>query len=122
MRISLGRATMAAGASLASHPVSGSIGAAHSPLRSARREIAWVSRRATAAIIPGGARAYHGDMEAARLLRTHIDTLARTIGERNLWKHAALEDAAAYISGVLQAHGYRVSRQSYDVHRIRVSN
>lgn len=61
-------------------------------------------------------------MEAARLLRTHIDTLARTIGERNLWKHAALEDAAAYISGVLQAQGYRVSRQSYDVHRIRVSN
>ena len=61
-------------------------------------------------------------MEAARLLRTHIDTLARTIGERNLWKHAALEDAAAYISRVLQAHGYRVSRQSYDVHRIRVSN
>ena len=61
-------------------------------------------------------------MEAARLLRTHIDTLARSIGERNLWKHAALEDAAAYISGVLQAHGYRVSRQSYDVHRIRVSN
>jgi Zn-dependent M28 family amino/carboxypeptidase len=48
--------------------------------------------------------------------------LARVIGERNIWNHAGLERAASYISEALEAYGYRVVRQSYDVHRIRVSN
>ena len=48
--------------------------------------------------------------------------LARAIGERNIWNYHALERAASYIVEVLEAHGYRVSRQGYDVHRMRVSN
>jgi Zn-dependent M28 family amino/carboxypeptidase len=63
-----------------------------------------------------------GPHEAAPRLRAHIDMLAGTIGERNLWKYAALERAAEYIVESFQTYGYRASRQHYDVHRLRVSN
>jgi Zn-dependent M28 family amino/carboxypeptidase len=63
-----------------------------------------------------------GPHEAAPRLRAHIDMLGGTIGERNLWKYAELERAAEYIVESFQTYGYRVSRQQYDVHRLRVSN
>lgn len=56
------------------------------------------------------------------LLRRHIETLAGTIGERNLWTYPALVQAADYISGQMRLCGYEPARQSYDVSRLPVSN
>jgi Zn-dependent M28 family amino/carboxypeptidase len=72
--------------------------------------------RAESALSPNAAN------PAAPLLRAHIDILAGTIGERNIWKYTALEEAASYIERSFQTHGYDVSRQGYDLHRLRISN
>jgi len=44
-------------------------------------------------------------------LRQHVRVLAGDIGERQLWRPAALEGAAQYIEAVWQAQGYQVARQ-----------
>ena len=48
--------------------------------------------------------------------------LAGTIGERNLWKYAALNRAAEYISSELTASGYIPRRQSFEVSKLPISN
>lgn len=55
-------------------------------------------------------------------LTRHVQVLAGTIGERNLWKYPALQRAAEYIEQQLTASGYRTFRQTYDVSRVPVSN
>jgi len=45
-------------------------------------------------------------------LRQHVRILAGDIGERQLWRPAALERAAQYIEATWQAQGYQVARQS----------
>ena len=55
-------------------------------------------------------------------LRRHVETLAGTIGERNVWTYAALNRAAEYIEQQFAGSGYRTSRQTYDVSRLPVSN
>src|SRR5215510_4634776 len=45
-------------------------------------------------------------------LRQHVRMLAGDIGERQLWRPAALERAARYIEAIWQAQGYQVARQS----------
>jgi Zn-dependent M28 family amino/carboxypeptidase len=55
-------------------------------------------------------------------LRDHIDALAGRIGERHLWRYAALCDAADYITDRFRACGYEPVSQAFDVHRVRVSN
>jgi Zn-dependent M28 family amino/carboxypeptidase len=59
---------------------------------------------------------------AARRLRRHVDTLAGTIGERNIWRYPALVEAAGYIAGEFRASGYAPVLQSFDVSRVPVSN
>lgn len=59
---------------------------------------------------------------AALQLRAHVRMLAETIGERNLWRHGALERAADYIFGNLAANGYAPRRQTYEISRLPVSN
>src|SRR5918912_3682939 len=44
-------------------------------------------------------------------LQQHVRLLAGDIGERQLWRPAALERAAQYIEATWQAQGYRVARQ-----------
>ena len=44
-------------------------------------------------------------------LRQHVRILAGEIGERQLWRPAALERAAQYIEAMWQAQGYQVERQ-----------
>ena len=44
-------------------------------------------------------------------LRQHVRILAGDIGERQLWRPAALERAAQYIEAMWQAQGYQVARQ-----------
>jgi Zn-dependent M28 family amino/carboxypeptidase len=56
------------------------------------------------------------------MLANHIAMLAETIGERNLWRYAALMQAADYISSEFRASGYEPAIQSYQVSRLPVSN
>jgi len=55
-------------------------------------------------------------------LKDHVDVLAGTIGERNVWKYPALMRAAEYIEACLQGSGYAPARQTYEVSRLPVSN
>ena len=48
--------------------------------------------------------------------------LAGTIGERNLWRYAALQRAAEYIESEFSASGYTPLRHTYEVSRVPVSN
>jgi Zn-dependent M28 family amino/carboxypeptidase len=59
---------------------------------------------------------------AADRIGEDIDVLAGTIGERNVWRHAALERAAAYIGEQLQAAGLTPTVQEYPVEGVRVRN
>ena len=60
-------------------------------------------------------------MSASRL-REHVEMLAGAIGERNLWKFAALNRAADYIVARLDASGYTTERQTFEVSKLPVSN
>ncbi len=55
-------------------------------------------------------------------LRGHVETLAGTIGERNLHRYAALEAAARYISTHFESIGYQPSLQRFSVQGKTVSN
>lgn len=59
--------------------------------------------------------------EAARLL-AHVEMLAGTIGERNVWRYDGLQRAAEYIEAQLTHNGYEPRRQTFDVSRVPVSN
>ena len=59
---------------------------------------------------------------AASRLRAHVEMLAGTIGERNLWRYGALEQAAQYISAQLAATRYAPRRQTYEIAKLPVSN
>ena len=56
------------------------------------------------------------------MLRRHIDALASTIGERNLWRYAALQRTAEYIETEFRVLGYIPTRQTYEISRLPVSN
>jgi len=55
-------------------------------------------------------------------LRQHVQTLAGTIGERHIWRPAALDQAVRYIEATWQAQGYKVARQSFAVDGQTVHN
>ena len=59
---------------------------------------------------------------AAGRLRAHVEMLAGTIGERNLWRYPALERAARYVSTQLSASGYTPQRQTFEVSKVPISN
>ena len=59
---------------------------------------------------------------AAPRLRAHVEMLAATIGERNLWSYGALEQAAQYISTRLTAAGYTSRRQTFELAKLPLSN
>ena len=56
------------------------------------------------------------------VLQDHVEALATGIGERNVWRYAALRQAADYIEGELGGLGYATARQTYEVSRLPVSN
>ena len=62
------------------------------------------------------------DDPAARRLQAHVEALAGTIGERNLWRYEALNQAARYISTQLAASGYTPAYQTFEVSKLPVSN
>ncbi len=55
-------------------------------------------------------------------LQMHVQHLAGTIGERNVFHPAALEDAAAYITQIWESQGYTVMRQPYTVQGVESAN
>jgi Zn-dependent M28 family amino/carboxypeptidase len=59
---------------------------------------------------------------AAPRLRAHVEMLAGTIGERNLWRADALGRAADYIAGELARSGLAPSRYAFNVSGQTVSN
>ena len=59
---------------------------------------------------------------AVARLRAHVEMLAGTIGERNLWSYGALEQAAQYISTQLTASGYTPRRQTFELAKLPLSN
>jgi Zn-dependent M28 family amino/carboxypeptidase len=68
------------------------------------------------------ARVSTGPHPAAPRLRGHVETLAGTIGERNLWHREALARAADYITAQLAASGYSPEAHPFDVSGTRVNN
>lgn len=55
-------------------------------------------------------------------VRRHVEMLATTIGERNIWRYTALQRAADYIAAEFETSGYTPQRQTYEVSRVPVSN
>ena len=55
-------------------------------------------------------------------LHTHVDTLAGTIGERNLWRYPALQQSADYLAASFAAMGYEPTRQRFDVSKLPLAN
>jgi Zn-dependent M28 family amino/carboxypeptidase len=55
-------------------------------------------------------------------LRKHVEMLAGTIGERNVWKYSALNRAAEYISSQLIAGTCLPRRQTFEVSKLPISN
>ncbi|MEO6212551.1 MAG: M28 family peptidase, partial [Vicinamibacterales bacterium] len=55
-------------------------------------------------------------------LRAHIEMLAVTIGERNVWRYASLRRAADYLTSTFESNGYRPAHQTFEVSRLPVSN
>jgi Zn-dependent M28 family amino/carboxypeptidase len=53
------------------------------------------------------------EMSLRDRLKRHVTVLAGEIGERNVWRHDALETAASYIEETLRELGYPVAAQVY---------
>ena len=78
--------------------------------------------------LPG--RSYRGALptltsEQQRLrdrLRTHVDQLAGTIGERHVYRRRSLERAAQYIEDQFSASGYKTAAQEFDAAGATVRN
>lgn len=56
------------------------------------------------------------------LLKTHVEMLAETIGERNVFSYSALMKSADYISETFTAMGYSVNEQTYEADGKTVKN
>ncbi len=59
---------------------------------------------------------------SAQLLRDHVVALASDIGERNVFRPAALQAAAAYIETAWEEMGYTIARQCYDAKGVTCAN
>src|SRR5215467_8061639 len=55
-------------------------------------------------------------------LKSHVETLAGTIGERNLIRYKSLEEGAEYLEKSFSSDGYSVSSQEYTVEGKAVRN
>src|SRR5947208_11892442 len=55
-------------------------------------------------------------------LTQHVQALAGKIGERHIWRPAALDQAAHYVEATWHAQGYKVARQSFTVEGQTVYN
>jgi len=60
--------------------------------------------------------------ELAKRLRAHVETLAGTIGERNVFRPQGLAAARDYIETTWRAQGYAVGAQEYEARGVRCAN
>ncbi|HEX5078343.1 MAG TPA: M28 family peptidase, partial [Geminicoccaceae bacterium] len=60
--------------------------------------------------------------DLAERLRGHVETLAGTIGERNVFRPEGLAAARAYIEATWRAQGYDVGAQEYEARGVRCAN
>lgn len=60
--------------------------------------------------------------DSGTALRAHVEMLAGTIGERNVWRYSGLQRAGDYISEVFTEDGYDPARQFFDVSQVPVCN
>ena len=60
--------------------------------------------------------------ELAKRLRAHVETLAGTIGERNVFRPQGLAAARDYIETTWRAQGYEVIAQEYEVRGVVCAN
>jgi Zn-dependent M28 family amino/carboxypeptidase len=60
--------------------------------------------------------------ELARRLRAHVEALAGTIGERNVFRPAGLAAARDHIATTWRAQGYEVGAQEYEAHGVGCAN
>jgi len=63
-----------------------------------------------------------GTRDLATRLERHVRTLAETIGERNVYRPQALARAEDYVARQLEAMGYEVVRQTYELQGVACSN
>jgi Zn-dependent M28 family amino/carboxypeptidase len=61
-------------------------------------------------------------LTTAERLLAHVVALAGEIGDRNVFRPTALEEAAEYIAGQWSSFGYRVNRQEYQVRDVTCAN
>lgn len=59
---------------------------------------------------------------SAQQLRDHVAVLASEIGERNVFRPAALQAAADYIASVWEGMGYTIARQCYEAKGVTCAN
>jgi Zn-dependent M28 family amino/carboxypeptidase len=59
---------------------------------------------------------------SAQKLRDHVAVLASEIGERNVFRPAALQAAADYIANIWQGMGYTSARQCYEAKGVTCAN
>jgi Zn-dependent M28 family amino/carboxypeptidase len=62
------------------------------------------------------------EMQTTALLQAHVQRLAGDIGERNVLRPAALNEAALYIEGEWSRQGYAVARQTYQASGVQCAN
>lgn len=62
------------------------------------------------------------ELATAQNLRAHVERLAGQIGERNIFRPQALQNAAEYIESQWRRQGYAVERLGYEVSGIRCFN
>jgi len=62
------------------------------------------------------------DIELSDRLRRHVEMLGGEIGERHIWRPAALEAAADHVERSFQRAGYRVASQAYRAMQAEVRN
>jgi Zn-dependent M28 family amino/carboxypeptidase len=60
--------------------------------------------------------------DLAARLQSHVETLAGTIGERNVYRPKALAAARDYIEATWRGQGYQVSAQEYQVDGVTCAN
>ena len=66
--------------------------------------------------------AWQADPEAVKRLEDHVRMLAETIGPRNISHPEAYKKAADYLQSQLEAMGYKVARQTFEVDGVECVN
>ena len=62
------------------------------------------------------------ERQISELLRHHVQTLARDIGPRNIWRASSMSDTVGYLEEVLVDLGYTVRQQEFSAYNVTAVN